>query len=226
MDFQELLKLLKENAGAVTFVKSLQSEQSESKDKMIKLADEADRNKSAATDVEKYKTEAKDAFEQRDKLKEQIQQLKDGSGEPDKQLLEKIESLELANSSLSGQILDSEKNTILNNVLAGMDFRGEGEAKDRLIGIVRSELSKGLIKHDEFGFVYADDKGHPIRNPDDVSKFLTPKDNINTKGMKEFLNVISGVDSSGDNFQGDQNNNGGGGDKPRTSSDRLKAAQG
>ncbi len=222
MDFLKLLELLKENADATAFIKGLQTEQAESKDKMLTLATEADKYKAEAKEVEKYKTEAKEAFETRDKLKEQVQQLKDGSHDGDKQLLEKIESLELQNKSLSGTMLEKDRNEVLNTVLSGMEFRGEGEARERLVNIVRSELSRGLVKNDEFGFVYEDQKGNLKRNPDDVSKFLTPKDIVHTKEIKEFMTILNGVPSSGDGFEGGQGG-GGGGDAPKTFKEKQAA---
>jgi len=217
MDFSKLIELLGDNAEAVEFVKKAESEQTESKAKMVQLAEEADKHKAAAAEVEKYKAEAKEAFTQRDKLKEQLAAA--GGKEPDKELLAEIEKFKLQTESLKGQILAKEQNEVLADVLSGMEFRGEGEAKERLKGIVKAELAKGLQKHPELGFVYTDDKGNPRRNPEDATKFLTPKDMVATKSMKDFLSIISGVGSQGDGFEGGQGGGGATDGTPKTSKD-------
>ena len=90
-----------------------------------------------------------------------------------------------------------------------------------------SEASFGinfrLVKKDDLGFVYVDDSGNPKRNPNDVSKFLTPKDMIETEGMKKFIGTITGVPSSGDGFAGGEFNGGGEQKTHQTFAEKQKA---
>ncbi len=217
MDFAELIKALGENADAVKFVNEVQTKMTKQNEDLKTALEKADRLSPFEKEVEKYKDEAKKAFEDRDKYKEQLK----GNKEPDRELLEKIEAMKFENTSLKSQILEKEKNEVLNGVLAKMQFKGEGEVQDRMRDILRSELSRGLIKHDELGWVYADDKGNPKRNPSDVASYLNPKSIIETDGMKAFITTLTGVPSTGDGFQGQH----GGGDSkaPQTFKEMQKA---
>lgn len=222
MDFSKLIAALGDNAEAVAFVRLLHTEQTETKEKMQKLAREADEAKAEAKEVEKYKTEAKEAFEARDKIKEEIKALKDSGKEPDNELIEQNNSLKLKVESLTSQMTEAEKDRELSKILSGMDFRGEGEAKERIAGIYKNELAKNLKKHDEIGWVYVDEKGNPRRNPEDATTFLTPKTFNESKSMREFYTVLNGVSSNGDGFQG--GGQGGSGGQPAPKSFKEKQA--
>lgn len=199
MDFAKLIELLGDNTEAVGFVKTIQTKQDEDKANLQKLADEVDSLKPKAKDAQKWEDEAKKAFEMRDKIKEQLASKGD---DPDKELLQKIEAQNLTIESLNGQILERDRNSAIDSVLNGMTFKGDPDLQSEFRGILRDKLSKGLVKKDDLGFVYVDDSGNPKRNPSDVSKFLTPKDMIETESMKKFIGTITGVPSSGDGFAG------------------------
>ena len=210
MDFLKLIEQLGDNTEAVSFVKTIQAKQEEDKSNLQKLADEVDSLKPKAKDAQKWEDEAKKAFEARDKLKEQLASKGDDS---DKELLEKIEAQNMTIESLNGQILERDRNSAIDSVLNGMTFKGDPDLQSEFRGILRDKLSRDLVKKDDLGFVYVDDSGNPKRNPNDVSKFLTPKDMIETEGMKKFIGTITGVPSSGDGFAGGETSTGSEGPK-------------
>lgn len=205
MDFTKLLELLGDNKEAAEFVQKVSKDLEQQKANIAKLAEEADSNKTLASEAEKYKTEAKRAFEERDRIKEQLASAKKGD---DKDLLETIEKLKTESTTLKSQILQKEQNEILGDALAGMEFKGEGEVKERLKNIIKGELSKGLIKHEELGWIYADETGKPKRNPEDPTNFLNPKTIIQTKEIKGLLETLSGVSAKGDNYNGGEKGGG------------------
>ena len=210
MDFTKLIEQLGDNTEAVSFVKTIKAKQEEDKANLQKLADEVDSLKPKAKDAQKWEDEAKKAFEARDRLKEQLASKGDDS---DKELLQKIEAQNLTIESLNSQILERDRNSAIDSVLNGMTFKGDPDLQDEFRGILRDKLSKGLVKKDDLGFVYVDDSGNPKRNPNDVSKFLTPKDMIETEGMKKFIGTITGVPSSGDGYAGGEGGTGSEGPK-------------
>jgi len=222
MDFTKILELLKDNTEAVEFIKGVQSKDTELTEKLT----------NALNDADKYKDEAKTAFSKRDSivnelsgLKEQLETLKSkqpNTGDPDKELLDEIEKLKDSKKELEGQILSSEKDGLLGKALAGMEFKATSKEAEAMIkDLVKNELSKGLVKNDELGWVYADKDGKPQRDLTDPTKFLTPETYKETKRMKEFLTSLTGIGSTGDGYDG--SGNGGGENKPLSYKEKQKA---
>ena len=211
MDFTKLIEQLGDNTEAVSFVKTIQAKQEEDKANLLKLAEEADKYKLEAKEANIQAKIAKEDAEKAFKARDEIKNSK--GGEPDKELLQKIEAQNLTIESLNSQILERDRNSAIDSVLNGMTFKGDPDLQEEFRGILRDKLSKGLVKKDDLGFVYVDDSGNPKRNPNDVSKFLTPKDMIETESMKKFIGTITGVPSSGDGYAGGEGGTGSEGPK-------------
>jgi hypothetical protein len=207
MDFTKLKEYLKDNAEALTFITSLETKQTESNAKLLSLAEEVDTLKASADDVQKYKDEAKQAFAQRDELKKQLND-KNGNAEQDKVLLETIEANKAEIGSLREQIATRDKDSALNDAISGLNFKGEGAAKESLKNTLKAQLSDGLIIDPTLGIVYADENGKPRRNPNDASTFMTPKTMLETSHIKDLLAEITGVSSGGDGFNGGNDSGG------------------